>query len=88
MKAASIGFVLLALAGCAEVEAFRQQGLACNAAVTYAEAFGTPANRGPCWRRTVGHAFLGSIQSFTVETPGGNFAVLTYDGNRMIGASF
>lgn len=75
------------ISACADMASWQQQQAACNAATTYGQMFGTPDNRGPCWFRTVGHAASGRIQVFTVETPGGNFAAITYDGNRMIGVS-
>jgi hypothetical protein len=77
---------VIALAGCVDTAPYDAQMAACRAATTYGQSFGTPANRGPCWLRTVAHGVSGNIETFMVETPRG-FASLTYQRGRMIAAS-
>lgn len=61
------------------------QRQACREARTAGEAYGTPADRGPCWRFTVGQAHAGGVSSYTVSDGWGNYANVTYRGNTLVG---
>ena len=89
MKRASIvTFAAIAVAACDPVADHQAIYGACARATTYTEAYGTPANRGPCWGRTISHSTGGGVQVFMVESvrPQYTVASLVYQGGRLVQA--
>lgn len=78
--------IALPVSGCGDVADNISTNQACMSASTYVEAYGTPDNRGPCWRRTTAHSVGFGMRSYTVEGARG-IAILTYQGNRLVAAT-
>ena len=89
MKAAAIATIAaVTLAACDPAADHEALFGACERARTYADAYGTPTNRGPCWGRTISHHTSGDVQVFLVQSqrPRNTVASLTYIGGVLTDA--
>lgn len=74
----------ITLSGCMGIEEARAINQACLDAGSYAERYGTPERRGPCWVNTVAQgAGQGGVRTYTVTGQRGTTS-LVYRGNEIV----
>jgi hypothetical protein len=83
MKPALACIAAAALSGCMDIEAARAVNQACLDAVSYADRYGTPERRGPCWVETLSQGATAGIRTYTVSGQRGT-TTLAYRGNEIV----
>lgn len=61
---------------------------ACGQTMTWADRFGTPEDKGPCWGEIISQVQNGNIRSYMMRmpVPGYVIADITYQGDTLIQA--